>query len=506
MSRLPIRRDLFAPLLIATGFLIVYLLLPVKVSSTDGFTFAYQIKEGVELFSPHHLFYNIQGYLWVGLTGWLGNFDVLASLKVFNAITAVICLLLLNLLMDYRGVTLQKRIIWLLLVGSSWGVMRFATENETYLAPLVYALLGSLFFSRYTSTGKDKFLVMAGASTAFAALVHQIHFFWWLSLLLALLAHRKPVRAIFSYALPALMVPLAYVLVLVYYNQTDLTIQSLTEFVFHDYYSGYASIEPEGISFLMTPISFIRTFIQIHGYLRYLPAFGSIYLIGASASLIALMGSLFWIRKIRFNKGVFKDLFVGAHILAFVLHLAFAFVSHGNAEFMIMLPFLAAILLSLFVYNEIRLVGFMAVGLFVWNFFLGLLPLHLHDLDDSRMASKHLLNAIETNHPEKTFFVLYYRPGTTGAVRYATGVEAENTLSGVKTPVQGTLNEVVDQHLKDGVQVYTNCINRPQTLSRATLVIENNTDIYAKYKQEKIDSLTSLTGTYYLYQLLPKGQ
>lgn len=120
--------------------------------------------------------------------------DVLAALKILNAIAFGGCLLVLrNLLRQVGGITAPVA-GWLLVVGSSFGMLRFATENETYILPLLFSLLASRSWWRAVLENKYRQWVAAGAWAAVAALFHQIHAFWWLALLLGGYGSEWPVE------------------------------------------------------------------------------------------------------------------------------------------------------------------------------------------------------------------------------------------------------------------------------------------------------------------------
>ncbi|MEJ7658680.1 MAG: hypothetical protein WKG07_03170 [Hymenobacter sp.] len=105
---------------------------------------------------------------------------------------------------------------WLLLLGGCFGMLRFATENETYMQPLLLALLASLAWARALRTEKNsgRWLLLAGLLAAGACLVHQLMVWWWLGLLLGLRPWRgwpAAAQALWCVA-PAVLVPLAYAL------------------------------------------------------------------------------------------------------------------------------------------------------------------------------------------------------------------------------------------------------------------------------------------------------
>jgi hypothetical protein len=248
-------------------FFSIYCLFFSKVSSVDGFGFAYLIKEGEDLFLSHHLLYNFFGFIWVRFVHYFFDLDTLWLLKVMNSLAAGVSLMLLEKILKKRGVETLKRILWVVFAGSSWGFMRFATENETYILPICFSLLGSLWIVNYLSNKKSFFLFLAGFFAAFAALVHQIHFFWWLGILVVLLLKDRSLKRLAIYFLPAIIVPGIYFCAFVFYQNNSFSFVSLIQFIFHDYQSGVAEFSIESKNFLLTPISFIRTFVQIHGYM-----------------------------------------------------------------------------------------------------------------------------------------------------------------------------------------------------------------------------------------------
>lgn len=197
------------------------LALPTANATGDAWYYAACARWGQELWQPHHLLYNGIGHLWLRLVGATGpapaGLLALTWLQRLNALAGGACLLALARLLKRAGTPAPAIPAWLLLVGSCFGVLRFATENETYILPLLLALLGSLAWARAlpAEAARYRWLRLAGLLAAGACLVHQLMVWWWLGLLLGLRpwGGRAGRRAALSYALPALVVPLAYALV-----------------------------------------------------------------------------------------------------------------------------------------------------------------------------------------------------------------------------------------------------------------------------------------------------
>ncbi|HBX87948.1 MAG TPA: hypothetical protein DEG09_04940 [Marinilabiliaceae bacterium] len=99
------------------------------------------------LFRPHHLLYSAFGYMLMQIANFFSFYpDVLSSLKVLNAIAAFLILLVLGRTLYQMGATKVERNLWTLFAGSSFGIWRFATENEVYLIPILLSLAGTYYF------------------------------------------------------------------------------------------------------------------------------------------------------------------------------------------------------------------------------------------------------------------------------------------------------------------------------------------------------------------------
>ncbi len=484
--------------LFALILFLIYLFLPSKQSTIDGYGYANYIRDAESLFLSHHLLYNFIGYLWISLLELIGISNTLGALKAMNAMFAALSLTALGKILIKLGYSDSKTSVWVLFAGSSWGVLRFATENETYIIPIFFSLLASYFYLLHLKQKNSTRILISGLFAAFACLVHQIHFFWWLAILVSMFI-RHDYRGALKYAIPALIVPIAYCLVLVLSYNIELSLESLLQLALRDFYSGSATIG-FGLKYIaLSSISFIRTFLQVHGYLGNLMEVSQWYILGLLGFVVLISIGLY---NIKGASASFKEIlspFTSAISLALVLHLLFAILSHGNAEFMVMLPFLVAIILSKILSNEIRIVGFLAIAMLVWNISFGLIPLNRHSIDGSRMVAK----AIGESDSTQTLFVVFNRPSIDNQVRYYNGNYPTNTISATQAKEIEDVVKTIHVALRNGQSVYTDCINRPKTTSRESLTISDNSVMLNCFHQQKVDSVKSLTGKYYLFKLLP---
>lgn len=384
----------------------IYLLFPSHNNSADALMYAADIREGIDLFYPHHLLYNGLGYL---LAKLFNTTNTLALLCILNALAAGTCLALTHEILKNR-LPAKKLTACLALLGGCWGVARFATEAETYIIPLVFSLLGSLAYAR------KKHPLWISLPAAIACLFHQIHFFWWLGLGIGVcIAARKKVtdaksgigKAVLSYIGGALVVPLVYILV---YLSVPSNSPNIFSYIFHDY------LYTDSVGFflkqalVLTPINLIRTFFQVHGYIPALLTHSPWLGIGPLITLVCFVAVLMKDRK---DKQAEKaevrtdPSLAYAHLLIAALQLFFAFLSNGNAEFMVMIPF-AALLFVLNRYSiSLRKITWAAVGLASWNLCLGLIPYRFIEIEPSHAIERHMSTNSETVYVISDYAVMY---------------------------------------------------------------------------------------------------
>jgi hypothetical protein len=479
------------------------LALPTANATGDAWYYAACARWGQELWQPHHLLYNGIGWLWLRLVGASGPAGTLALtwLQMLNALAAGASLLVLGRLLWQAGAPRPAIPAWLLLVGSCFGMLRFATENETYIQPLLLALLASLAWAQARYAGKRRWLVLAGLLAALACLVHQLMVCWWLGLLLGLRPwqQRRALGAALAYALPALLVPLAYALA-----ATGGAAGAL-RFALHDYLTGSARVELGGKSLLLTLISLVRTAVQVHGnllpLLRHWPL-----LLGAVAlgsAVLAIYGLWGWrgvlARPVPQDAGPARAV-RRTHAFIGGLHLAFAAQAAGNAEFMVMLPALAAVALAggtLAAWPP-RRVAAVGAALLSWNLAFGLLPAHLLDYSGLGPA----LRARVLAQPGAWFVLrdpnvlrnqLHYFTGQPNGAPRVVGLAGQDTAA---------FRTWLAARLAAGESIYTDALGGYQPLDRAQLTQGNAAPtLFAGWPTGPIDSAQTFFGPHYLTQV-----
>jgi len=377
--------------LLVIAFLgIIYIFLPSTNNSSDSIAYAIDIRNG-DIFSPHHLLFNALGFAFSKI---LHTNETLAVNCVINALFAIGCLWWVRKISLYFVDDKSSAFI-LFFLGSCFGFLRFATDGETYIIPIFFSLWASF-------TLLKKQIFVTGLLASIACLFHQIHFFWWFGLLWCIwVAYpNERTKNLVLYIGTAFIVPIAYILVF-YLTRTDC--DNLLQYIFHDYVkSSHVEFKLKGIAFLLTPISFIRTFIQVHGYM-YPLIMKNLWLI-----LILSVIAFFSFMGIKSIKGGFinnhNDIqiknYASAHLLIFFFQLSYAFISDGNAEFMVMLPFVLSIFLFTRFQIRSNIIGYLSITLFLWNISFGVIPNHFVELD-SDMAFKNYM----TKNPNLIYLV-----------------------------------------------------------------------------------------------------
>ncbi|RYU80770.1 hypothetical protein [Hymenobacter persicinus] len=497
--------------------LLLCLLLPTRNSTLDAWYYAACVRHGHELLLPHHLLYNPAGWLWVKLLHLLGLLpDTLAALKLLNALAAGATLLTLTRLLRRLGQPDRRIAAWTLVVGASFGLLRFATENEAYVLPVLFSMLGSLSWTRYRLAAALRLppLLAAGFWAALACLFHQIHFFWWLGLLLGTgwYGRRKGLELL-VFALPALLVPAAYAAALSAWNE-PLTVPALWRFVFHDYYAGLAGGSGSGHGVLLTVANLVRTFVQVHGSLTVLVrAFPVLYLVLFSCA--GFFGWAAWSGWRSFQNRLARTELAPTgtlaavrrtHGLILILQLAFAAYSEGNAEFMVMLPALFAVVGSGLAWLPARSLGAAGAGMLLWNLAFGLVPSHF--LRFTNTAA--LLTAIPAQ--PRTWFLLDNHNLVLNQLHYYSGnpVGPPNVLPAptllVQRPGQSAawVRAWVQAQHRAGRRVLTDCLGSPRLLDRAQLVYgDQNAALLRGFRAVRLDSFPTFFGPRYLTEILP---
>lgn len=477
---------------------LVYVLLPTANSTLDSWGYAGAVRWGTDLFSPHHLLYNAFGWLVFQAASVLGEIDALALLKVLNGLVAGACLYVLGKILTKRGVAKKEVVNWMLFAGGSFGLMRFAVDSETYVMPLLLSLAGSycVFFYPKNKSSRDSVrafcktplqLILGGLLLASACLFHQLHVWWWLGILVGVFFSKGWKSALY-YAVPAMVVPLAYGLVVWRELGEVPDVEALLSFVLHDFAREDVQVDLGLKSLLLTPVSLFRTFFQVHG---------SVWLFLQKLPLLWLtvLGTVFCVGKALLRKWpiiFFKqsgDTFSNTHALILILHFLFAMLSHGNAEFMVMIPFLIPLAAGTGFRIAPKTVVWLAAAMWIWNLSLAIVPQHFASIHDDAAVAEQIYQ--EPN----AHFILANKHTVANQYYYHYGDTLYQRLHDF--PPRDPERLCALQAL--GVAIYSDVPDRPVLLSRGSMLAKEHQSTLTKENQ-KID-LQGFAGAYALWKV-----
>ncbi len=427
--------------------------------------------------------------------------DVFLLMKVINALAATGILFVLHKILRTVKCDKNNADYYLLIAGGCFAIARFATENETYIIPVLLSMIATLYFIRFYKQKQLHAIALAGLFASLACLYHQIHVFWWFGLWLGMLLIKSKWKTIMVYTSFGILVPLVYFMVVYFYENKSVTIQSISAFVLRDFFKGNVETNIQVKHFLLAGINTIRSFIQVHGYLLVMIKKHILYVTPAIVSFVLFIISLFHLRKTKkqndksFNK-------IGYTLLVvFCLHWLFALYSVGNAEFMVMLPLLVIVVVSIFFKLKKQVLAMLATALLVWNISYGILPNAF-----IRFKNSDELASLVLKHPDD-LFILKDNKLVENQLYYLTSIEEREQLH--KAPsmlkqqhkVLALHNKIASYH-KAGKNVFTDCIAYPDVISRRK-IIENKGDVefFSEYHLIAVDTITTYTGLNILYKI-----
>ncbi len=477
-----------ASFLIPVGLTLLYVLLPTANSGIDGYAYASAIKWGHEMVWPHHLLYVPFGRLLFLVILFI---QPLVLMKLVNALVAGVCLFIFQRILT--ELEINYTYYFVIFVGSCFGMMRYATENETYILPLLCSLLGILYFIKNLKLQKNGYLIVSGLWFGVGVLFHQIHGFWYLGFAIPLVANYNFKKAFVFLASGGLLVISVY---LIAYNYSK-SATGIKQFVLHDVYAGQVNTSIGLNNLIMTPISFIRTFIQVHGYMKPLLMANPVLFVLPVTFLIIGFISIKTIIKYSTKQVSEFDLFTKAVFWTFILQFCFAFYSVGNAEFMVMLPLLVVLWLVLNFDIPTKPVFYISLMLLFWNVVFGLSPAHFLDLD----GSKQLMAKMEKYPNAK--WLLNEPQKIENMLDYYNGVNASNGKV-IRPFINDTLQITLIKNFAK-TELLTNCFNNGRHFGRQSLTITSHDfDHYNNFNRSEIDSVTYFGGTYFIEKLSVK--
>jgi len=473
----------------------LYFCFPSGLSTVDGWYSAASIKYCGEIFSPHHLLYNALGLVFCRVTS-LAGLEVISSMKVLNAFFAFLSLIAIQRILLHYNLNEKQLALLTGLAGSSFGVIRFATENETYIVPLFFALIASFSYLKYLEKKGISYLIQAGFWASIAILFHQTYIFWWFGLLLGFIMEKRK-RHILLYFLGSVIVPVTYLIVILT-QQGGFVWDNAVGFLKGDFSNGATlALTSRGLFFSVANL--VRSFIQVHGYIINMVRENLLLLIPGIVSLIFVV---FAFQKFPVRGTVYiSRKFAVVHIIILALQYIFAVFSSGNAEFMVMIPVLVFILFPFFAAGYEKFLFRLLIGMAIWNISYGLLPLHYRTQAPEQFLCSAGLSASEpviiASDDQLIKSMIYYQ---TGKVNSDNIFKSPAVLQ-ISRNDTSNLDMVIVTALKKGKIVYTNCLEE-RTLSRHSIIEGSvNVEFFSKYDALLTKSWKTFAGTSSVYRI-----
>lgn len=469
----------------------LYLIFPNNNPGTDSWYYAASVKYGKDLFRNHHLLYSAFGRLVYNAIGiFYTGAEAISVLRGINALAAGLGLLMLYRILLRFGQHEFTALTLVFFCASAYGFMRFATDAETYSLPLLFWLISVWYLS-----GGQKRAALAGCFGAAAVLFHEIYVWWAVSAALVLFLNKSgKLRDGLKFTASLLLVPLVYMAV---FLLSDIE-NSPAEFIFGEYAKGNAGISLNLSALLLTGINFIRTFVQIHGYIPLLFEQYTGLLSGVFFLITGLFAAGLYKAELKFSRRKTDAIPLVAYMFlqAFALHLLFAFVSSGNAEFMSMLPFLLVLFIG--VHYDIRFrnrLMFAVAGLFAWNLMFALIPASILQMNQVDKQADYW----EKHAAGTCTGVWTDRPLVHNVLAYRRGFEVYDWL-----PVTQPDSAEIMALLQQGRTVYTDYGNPGTFFSRKGILSGGKAGLPESVIKTPVDSFRNVYGKNYIYRITAK--
>lgn len=442
----------------------IYMVFISSNPTSDAYSNAYSSLRGNDLFRPHHLLYNLLGYI-VLLP--FSSIEPITILQYLNVLFAVGCLVILRILL--KRVNNNEMIIAtsLLFVGSCFGFQRFAIDNECYIVPLFFSLLVMNYIQSFLRKNKMSKIVLSAFFSAIGCLFHQI-VIWVLIASFIVVCFNKKKKYIISFVLISFIIPIIYLFV-IYSEIGNINLISIQNFIFSDYKSGLAEMPILKNVILLSAISLIRTFVQVHGYmidLIKIYPITSIMLIIISLILLYFGVKHYYILKKRELTIFYERRFVRYIWSLLILYFSFSAFSNGNAEFMIIIPFLIIILFAYYYTYSSKFLLFIGSSIFVWNLWFGLFPMAYQKLN----TNNDIVSIIETK--EDAVYIFKEKNYIENILLYRNGLQYRQKIKLYKL---SEISEKDFEYWKDNnYTIYTDCFAGKEALSRSKIANSNN--------------------------------
>ncbi|MFM6951907.1 MAG: hypothetical protein ACKOXR_02030 [Bacteroidota bacterium] len=371
-------------------------------------------------------------------------------------------------------------LIWFLL--GSFGILRFAFDNETYIAPLFLAVSGSFLIENKQPSRAS----LGWISLAFSVLFHQSYIFWFLAFAVSAIKHGNWKAPVLS----------GGIIIATYLIAANACNENIINFLFHDVNQGLVETKIGLMNVVFTCVNLVRTVFQIHGLIAIiLIAWPLPSIIGLCGLLLLIISSTVFLWRYflkRKQQPEARPIFAGTLSWVFFLQLGFAFYSVGNAEFMVMLLPIATLLMAkagLFSADDKTTNSLMgsAIGTWIYHSVFVMIPMFLGANSDVEHIASTLNNTIPNNNSQKIVFISNQAKAIENAWEYIARKNDMSPAKNVNFNIVSSEKDVqeIERLSKDSqVQIMTDDIfKNGRILNRASATTNSSTEKWVSEHQ-----------------------
>lgn len=463
---------------------IIFFLFPNNNPTGDAYAYAYSALSGKEIFYPHHLLHCGLGYIVLNIFKFL-PLEPLYILQSLNILIGLLTLFFLRKILLLNNVP-EKTICYLLIFcGACFSFIRFTIDYETYILPVCLSMIVIYYMQKIFSKDNKINVITVALLCVLACLFHQLAVILLLACFIGILfsINRK---YIWYFVCISCLLPLVYALVY-YCLFSTLSFKGLITFVLHDYFSGNAQPPNLKTMLILTPISFFRTFIQVHGYMfsiiKISPFISFPLIVICLSFFIKGILQIKKVKKLSSSHNVAQRKFSIFIFSLLICYLLFAFLSNGNAEFMLIIPFLLIILLINY-FTNLKFMLYLAYALLIWNTYFCLLPWN----EKNFTTDKQLVDFIHNN--KHNAYILKDKPKIENMYLYYYGEE------NLKLYYYADLNTTsINNILSQDSLIYTDIFSH-SNFSRASLSQDFSSSFYGVSYAIDSSSAVSINSLY----------
>jgi hypothetical protein len=182
-------------------FFIFYLTLSNKDQGFDSYSYALNIRAGVDLFHPHHLLYSYFANLIYRLFSFTG-IDCLRLMAIVNSFLATITMNLIFRIINSRQSALNA-IVCSMIIAFLYSFWYYATSLEVNMPALLFLILSLYWFLAKPETPSTYYFTFG--FLAVATLFHQIAILAFVPLTIYLLFQNHSIKQVFLYLIPSII-------------------------------------------------------------------------------------------------------------------------------------------------------------------------------------------------------------------------------------------------------------------------------------------------------------